>query len=303
MRTLTQPFRRPTQPFRRPTIDGHLSHAASAKGGTSAIGLVAIAVGLALNTVVGPLILDLVTYPVSASMRNQTIGLDAVALLIVAPACLITARLTWRGHALAPALALSLGSYVSYMFVQYLVGPEYDHYPATLVLHLGLFAGGWILAFHAWTVARRVLGPAPPLTRRHAVAAVAMAGFVVLRYLPGLAASFSQRALPEEAAGDVTMYWLIVVSDLGVFVPIALATALGIVRGAAWARLAMTATVGWFAAVSLAVAGMSFVMLINDDPFASAAQLGLFIVTIALVGTYAAYLLKALLADPALTYP
>lgn len=265
------------------------------------IGLVSLGLGLLVNSVAGPLLADRIDYPFSESMRNQTIGLDATALLLVFPACTAVAVLAWRGHRLAPALTLSLGSYVAYMFLQYVVGPEFGFYPATLLLHLMLFVGGWGLTAHAWIVSRRSFATVTPLSTRHAWAAVTMAGFVVLRYVPGLVASMTQDPLPDEAGRDVTMYWLIVLADLGVFVPIMAATAAGLFRRAQWARLALTATVGWFAMVSVAVGAMSLTMLLNDDQFASPAQLGLFIVTTTVVVGYATHLYRDLLSRPSPT--
>lgn len=264
-----------------------------------AAGLVALAMGLVVNSMVGPLLIDAADYPVSDSMRNQTIGLDAAALFLFAPGCLITAVLAWRAHRLAPVLTVSLGSYVTYIFVQYLVGPEFDYYPATLLLHLALFIGGWTLAIHAWHSSRCIFNETvAKLSPRHTLAAAAIAGFVVLRYLPDLASSLTQETLPAEASGDITMYWLIVVSDLGVFIPIVVATAVGVRRGAPWGRLALTATVGWFSLVNVAVGAMSLVMILNDDRYASRAQLGLFVITTAVVVGYAIHLHRALLDEP-----
>lgn len=260
------------------------------------VGLIALAVGLITNSVAGPLIADTIDYPVSDSMRNQTIGLDAAALFLFAPACIITAVLAFRGHRLAPPLTVSLGAYVAYIFVQYFAGPEFERYPPTLLLHLGLFIGGWTLAVSGWQAGRRYNAAAiKRLSNRHVLAACLMAAFVVLRYLPGLAASLTNEPLPEEVRGDITMYWLIVLSDLGVFVPMFVVTAIGIRRGAAWSRLAMTATVGWFSLVSIAVGAMSLTMILNDDRYASRAQLGLFVVTTAFVTGYAIHLHRALL--------
>ena len=272
-----------------------------------AVGMAALGLGLVANSVAGPLLADAIDYPVSESMRNQTIGLDAAALLLFAPACLVIAVLAWRGHRLAPVLTVSLGSSVAYIFLQYLVGPEFDYYPATLLLHLGLFVGGWTLAVHAWHLARLHFEATPALSSRHATAAVVMAGFVILRYLPGLASSLTQEALPDEVSGDITMYWLIVFSDLGIFIPIVVITAVGIWRRAPWARLAMVTIVGWFTIISVAVGTMSLTMVINDDRYASQAQLALFIIITTVTGIYAIHLHKTLIgstaAHPATTSP
>lgn len=263
-----------------------------------AVGLLTLAGGLVVNSVVGPLVFDAIDYPFSDSMRNQTIGLDAAGLLVVAPACLFAAVLAWRGNRIAPILTVCLGSYVAYMFVQYLIGPQFDYYPATLLLHLGLFTSGWLLAIYGWNTSRRnVDETSTPLSSRHAVFAAIIAGFVALRYVPGLVGSVTEDAVPDEVSGDLTMYWLIVVSDLGVFIPIVVVTAAAILRTTPWARPAMTAVVGWFSLVSVAVGAMSLSMILNDDRYASRAQLGLFIITTGLATGYAIHLFKALLGS------
>jgi hypothetical protein len=49
----------------------------------SVLALAALAVGLAVNSILGPLGLGVVTYPFSATLVNQTVGLEAVSLLVV----------------------------------------------------------------------------------------------------------------------------------------------------------------------------------------------------------------------------
>jgi hypothetical protein len=119
-----------------------------------AFGLVLIGVGLAAVALLGPAVTQLVDYRVSETLRNQTIGLDAVSLFGVAPLALIAAVLVLRGHVAGPALALGIGAYTSYMFVQYIVGPDYADLPGNnerlFPLCLLLFAAGWIVALAAW---------------------------------------------------------------------------------------------------------------------------------------------------------
>lgn len=67
--------------------------------------LVLIAVGLALNALLGPLVLDGIEYRYSDPLINQAIGLDAVALLGAAPAALIAAFLTAHLHPAGPVIA------------------------------------------------------------------------------------------------------------------------------------------------------------------------------------------------------
>ena len=52
------------------------------------IGVVALGVLLALSSLLGPLVLDVIDYRYGTSMSNQAIGLDAVALAVGAPLAL-----------------------------------------------------------------------------------------------------------------------------------------------------------------------------------------------------------------------
>jgi hypothetical protein len=112
--------------------------------------LVAVSVGLAAVALLGPLVFELIDYRVSETLRNQTIGLDAVSLLFVAPLALIAAVLVLRRHIAGPALALGIGAYTSYMFVQYILGPDYANRGGSVPLAVSLFALGWGVALAAW---------------------------------------------------------------------------------------------------------------------------------------------------------
>ena len=115
-------------PLQRDAVSRHVPATRVVVGEPSrwpALGLVAVSVGLAAVALLGPLVFELIDYRVSETLRNQTIGLDAVSLLFVAPLALIAAVLVLRRHIAGPALALGIGAYTSYMFVQYILGPDY----------------------------------------------------------------------------------------------------------------------------------------------------------------------------------
>src|SRR3954452_202774 len=86
-----------------------------------ALGLLVIAAGLAAVALLGPLATGIIDYRVTETLRNQTIGLDAVSLFLVAPLALAAAALVLRGRLLGFAIALGVGAYTSYMFVQYIL--------------------------------------------------------------------------------------------------------------------------------------------------------------------------------------
>jgi hypothetical protein len=119
-----------------------------------ALGLLVIGSGLVAVALLGPLASGLIDYRVTETLRNQTIGLDAVSLFLVAPLCILAAIRASQGQVAGPALALGIGAYTSYMFVQYIVGPDYADLPGNnerlFPLCLLLFAAGWIVALAAW---------------------------------------------------------------------------------------------------------------------------------------------------------
>lgn len=265
-------------------------------GGWLPSGLITLAVGLAANSIVGPLWLDLVDYPLTETLRNQTVGLDAVTLFVVAPTALAASSLIRRGHPVGPILAVVAGTYTAYMFLQFVVGPDYDHYPGTLPLQLGLFVLGWTTGWSGWRAAAHA--DLPPMSRRtrtrHAIVAASLAGFVVLRYLPGVAAALNSESIPEESLGDPAMFWSILLMDVGIFVPLVAATAIALRRGSAAGLRGLYAAVGWFVLVTLAVLTMAIVMVANHDPNGAGAQVAVFALTAVAVLTYAVRLFHPL---------
>ena len=226
------------------------------------------------NSLLGPLGIDAVGYPVSESVRNQTIGLEAVSLFLVAPLCVLAGILVLRGHIAGPLVAFGPAAYTTYMFLQYVVGPEYRYYPGVLPLHLAAFVLGTGIAVTAWAGMDRE--HLPPMTRgserRYGVLLLALAAFILSRYLPGVFAALRGDPLAAEFRDDVSMYWSIFLLDLGVVVPATIAAAVALLRTAVWARKSLYAVLGWFALVPPSVAAMAVVMVVKDDPQASAEQ-------------------------------
>jgi hypothetical protein len=163
------------------------------------------------------------------------------------------------------------------MFVQYLAGIPALQYEPHHLLQLALFVlAGWILvaAWRATSAAGLVLGDRQ--ARRWSIALLAMAAFIVLRWLPGLIGAFGGADLPESYAGDPAMHWTIFLLDLGVIVPVSLSTAYALRTGRAWAIPGLYALVGWFALVPPSVLAMAITKHINDDPMASAGDTVMF---------------------------
>jgi hypothetical protein len=239
------------------------------------LGLLAIALGIATVAVLGPLVSGVIDYHVTVTLRNQTIGLDAVSLLVVSPLSVIAALLVIRRHVAGAALALGIGAFTSYMLVQYILGPEYERLPGNnellFPLYLVLFALGWIVALTAWNVTQVERLPHSPERDRLVGQFLLplLAFFAFFRYLPSLADWMTSTPDDKGYLAGPTFSWAIAMLDLGVFLPATIAACVGLVRGTTWSHKALYTVVGWFGLVGVAVAAMAITMYVNDDPNAS----------------------------------
>jgi hypothetical protein len=85
-------------------------------------------------------------------------------------------------------------------------------------------------------------------------------------------AAIAGEPIAPEFRRDVSMYWTIVLLDLGIVVPATIAGAIGILREASWSQKALYTIFGWFALVPPSVAAMSIVMVGRGDPNAALGQ-------------------------------
>lgn len=253
--------------------------------------LVVLAVALAANSLLGPLVAGVVTYPFSRTLFLQTVGLEAVSHVLVAPWAFVAGLFALRGHGRAALLAIPPSAYTAYMFVQYVVGPQYTTYTPFVGVHLGIFVLSEVTLVAAWLRVRRTGLPAFSDRRRRLLAAalVGLAAFVLLRYVPAFAGIATGAPLPAEFAADPSMYWSIVLLDVGVVVPASLATALGLVRDRSWARPAAYAVLGWFTLVPISVAAMALSMLAAGDPNADVGTAAMLSVAAVVFTAFAAW--------------
>lgn len=263
---------------------------------------VALAALLALNTLLGPLGLGIIDYELDRTLDNQLLGLELVTVGLVVPALLLGAALTARGRPAGPLVVVGPAGYAAYMFVQYVLGPEYSTYSLTVLFHVlvASVAGG--LTLWAWTVSARTVSgrtAIPTVSRRtarlHAVLLAAYAGFVLLRYAGSVTGALDGAPVGEEFEASRTFFWTIYLLDLGVVVPVTLVAAALSWRGAAAGRRAVLAVVGWFALVPPSVAAMALVMLARDDPHASVPTVVLLTVTSVVFAGVAVRLFRPLL--------
>lgn len=230
----------------------------------------ALAAGLTLNSALGPLGLGVIDYPISGTLLNQVIGLELVSLCLVVPMAAWAGALALRGRPGSALLATGPAAYSVYMLVQYVLGPEYAAYTGVALFHVGLFVLSAVVGIWGWARGSREQTPlvSPPRQRLHGCLLLLLALFIVSRYSGAVAGG----RLPAEFAEAHTFYWSIFLLDLGIVVPVTVATGIGLLRGRGLAQQASYVVVLWYALVPPSVAAMSMTMVVNDDPHASAGQ-------------------------------
>lgn len=237
--------------------------------------LFALGAGVAAVALLGPLGLQVLQHRTSETTLNQLLGADAVSLLVVAPLCFVVGTLAWRGHRAAPVLALAPSVYAVYTFAQVVLGQEYLQLPGNIEhffpLLLAVFVLGGTAAVSAWTGVGPLPSPGRRLERTAAVTLLLLAAFLTLGlHLPTLVDALGAEPTRVEYVSSPTAFWVVKLMDLGILVPVALVTGVGLLRGRAWARKPMYAVLGAYTLIGTSVVAMAVVMLVNDDPDGSA---------------------------------
>lgn len=242
------------------------------------IGSIALGAGVAAASLLGPLVGGVIEYHVPEDVLNQVMGADAAALALVAPVAIVAGILALRGHPAAPVLALGPAVFAAYTYAQLALGGEFLRHPGNsedfFPLLLALFVLGGAIAVGSWASIDPLRLPATPrrLERGLGWMLIVVAAFLVVGlHLPGLLAVWGGEPTEEYLASPAT-FWIVKLMDLGIVVPVAIVTGIGMLRRAVWVRKATYAMIGWVALLGSSVAGMAIVMQANDDPTASTAN-------------------------------
>ncbi|HVN11614.1 MAG TPA: hypothetical protein VMT69_05950 [Kineosporiaceae bacterium] len=239
--------------------------------------LVALAVGMATASVVGPLVLGLMTYRTSPTTLNQLLGSDAAALVVVAPITVVAAVLAARRHPAAPVLATGIGVFTVYTYAQVIVGQEYLRLAGTVERWFPLLLAVFILGEGAIVLGLRGMPaqlPALPrrLERVAASALLLVAFFLAFGlHLRTLIIAWTDPLSLTEYASSPTPFWLVKLMDLGIVAPAAIAAGVGLWRHAAWARRVAYIVLTGYTLLAVSVTSMAAVMIAKDDPDASPA--------------------------------
>jgi hypothetical protein len=238
--------------------------------------LAALAAGIATASVLGPLVLGVMEYRTSPTMENQFLGSDAAALFVIAPLAVAASVWAARGQRVVAPLAAGIGVYALYTYFQNIVGQEYLRLPGNAERFFPLLLAVFILAEVVVVLGVRQLSGFPRLSRRlertTAAVLILLAIFLVLMlHLPSMVTAWTAPETLTEYASAPTPFWLVKLMDLGIIVPVALATGIGLWRGVAWSRRVLYPLLTGYLCLSVSVTAMAVVMLVRDDPDASIA--------------------------------
>jgi len=258
------------------------------------LGLILLGTCVAASSLLGPLVLEVIRFRVSASAETQLVGGEIVSLLIVAPMAIAAGLLAIRGHDLAPPLALAPSLYALYLAFSLVLGVDYARYPGNNERFFPLYWAITVLAAYstlaAWAKLSRQEIPEPGTRLRWTTSGV----LILLGVLLGLTWSksiwdvLSGSNISQEYLGDPNTYWVIRLLDTAFVIPAALAAGMGLLMRRRSATRAVYGLLGFLMCEAGAVAGMAAAMAIRRDPFASVPFL-----VITAIGTVALAVLAA----------
>lgn len=240
-----------------------------------AAALALLASAIATASLLGPVGVEELRYRTSPTTLNQLLGSDLAALLVAAPLALVAAALVLRRHRAGPLLATGVGVYAAYTYAQVIVGQEYLRLPGNVERFFPLLLAIFVLGESAILLGmRQTSTQLPPPTRRLErvtgwVLLLVAAFLVVGLHLPTMLSAWNDPTSMTEYASAPTPFWLVKLMDLGIVVPAAIVTGIGLLRGTAWARRVMYPFLTGYVLLSSSVLSMALVMLANDDPDAS----------------------------------
>lgn len=237
------------------------------------IGLLLLAAGAALNAILGPLVLGVIEFRISDAMENQVVGGEVVSLFVASPLAAVAGLLWLRGRRIAPVLAIGPALYAVYMYIQFIVGPEYSRYDGNneyaFPLYLSLIILGWTIALRSWIALGYDLPPIDNgLRKGFAAILLVLSSAIALAWTAGIADVLDGGPLAAEYAADSTLFWVVKTMDLAAVLPVAFVLAVGLLRRASWATRLAYAFAGFQTLLTAAVAGMAVVMTLRDDPAA-----------------------------------
>jgi hypothetical protein len=248
-----------------------------------ALVLVALGAGMAAASLMGPLAFGFMEYRTSETTVNQLVGSDAAALFVVFPATILSALLVFRGQPAGPLLGSGIGVYAIYTYAQVIIGQEYLRLPGNVEYWFPLLLAVFILAEAAVVLSlaaipRDLPAPSPSVRKTAGISLLAVAVFLVVgQHLRSLLAAWTDPAALTEYSSSPTPFWMVKLMDLGIIVPAAIASGVGLLLGARWALKIMYPLLTGYAFLAASVASMAVVMYVKGDPDASLTLMAAFL--------------------------
>lgn len=249
-----------------------------------AIVLLALGLGMAVSSLMGPLGFGFMQYRTSETTVNQLVGSDAAALFVVFPATIAASVLVLRGNPGGPLLGSGIGVYAIYTYAQVVIGQEYLRLPGNVEYWFPLLLAVFILAEAAVVLSlaagpRDLPQPSQGVRKTAAVSLLVVAAFLVVgQHLRPLLAAWSNPSSLTEYSSSPTPFWMVKLMDLGIIVPAAVASGIGLLLGAQWALKIMYPLLTGYAFLAASVASMAVVMYVKADPDASLPLMAAFLV-------------------------
>lgn len=237
------------------------------------LGLFLLGIGIAATALLGPLATDTIDYRFSENMENQTIGGDAVLLLIVVPLLLVAGYLWLKDHRFAPLLAIAPAAFAAYTFLGFILIPDYTRYEGNNEKYFPLFVAvlalGFAVTAASWSALARQELREPDRRLRGITAAVLMlVGIFVGLTWSSQIADVMAGDYSTEYLDHPTAFWLIRTLDFGIVIPASLATGIGLLRGSRTALRSAIALTGFLTLMFASIASMALVLVARDDPAA-----------------------------------
>jgi hypothetical protein len=182
-----------------------------------------------------------------------------------------------RRHVAGAVLAGGIGVFALYTYAQVVIGQEYLRLPGNVELFFPLLLAVFLLAEATVVLAWRATPadlPAPSrrVERVAGGALLAVAVFLVFgQHLRPMLVAWSDPTSLTEYASSPTPFWLVKLMDLGIVVPVAAATGIGLLRRATWARRVAYPLLTAYALLGVSVTAMGVLMNLHADPDASVA--------------------------------
>ena len=122
-------------------------------------------------------------------------------------------------------------------------------------MRLVVFLAAEAVVVLAWRLAPPMPQPTLRLERTAVVVPLLVAAFLIFgQHLRPLLTAWRDPAALTEYASSPTPFWMVKLMDLGIIVPAAVATAIGLLKGAAWARRSMYVLLTGYTCLAIAVA-------------------------------------------------